>query len=123
MYIPVFVIVTLMVAASGICLILLIFLVIGIMDLENERIRRNRRVIPNSLIRIRRIRQLTERRRQYEMQHLENQQKVNEQIKDCIIIINPDQSVKLGYKSKQTLTCAKKIPKNNNEVISSYIEN
>ena len=65
---------------------------------EYNRILRNNQVMPIS--RIIRLHQL--RRQIYEIQlehHYKKQEKVNEQIKNSVIFINPDHTMQIGFKS------------------------
>ena len=65
---------------------------------EYSRRRRNNQIIPVS--RLIRLQQL--RRQIYEIQseeHYKQQQKVNEQIKNTVIFINPDHTMQIGFKS------------------------
>ena len=64
---------------------------------EYSRRRRNNQIIPVS--RLIRLQQL--RRQIYEIQseeHYKQQQKVNEEIKNSVIFINPDNTMQIGYK-------------------------
>tara|TARA_B100001173_G_C15990755_1_gene548854 strand:+ start:1239 stop:1541 length:303 start_codon:yes stop_codon:yes gene_type:complete len=65
---------------------------------EYSRRRRNNQIIPVS--RLIRLQQL--RRQIYEIQseeHYKQQQKVNEEIKNSVIFINPDHTMQIGFKS------------------------
>ena len=65
---------------------------------EYSRRRRNHQIIPVS--RLIRLQQL--RRQIYEIQseeHYKQQQKVNEEIKNTVIFINPDHTMQIGFKS------------------------
>ena len=70
-------------------------------QLEYNRILRNNQVMPIS--RIIRLHQL--RRQIYEIQleqHYKQQEKVNEQIKNSVIFINPDHTMQIGFKEQRS---------------------
>ena len=65
-------------------------------EYSRRRRRRNNQIIPvNRLIRLQQL-----RRQIYEIQseeHYKQQQKVNEQIKNTVIFINPDNTMQIGF--------------------------
>jgi len=91
------VIILLIVATILLSVIFIIILAFQIQKWNNENIRR-RRVLPiNRLIRLHQL-----RRQIYEIQseeHYKQQQKVNEEIKNSVIFINPDHTMQIGFKS------------------------
>ena len=84
-------------------LFIVVFLSQAIMQyqLEYNRILRNNQVMPIS--RIIRLHHL--RRHLYEIQleqHYKQQEKVNEQIKNSVIFINPDHTMQIGFKEQRS---------------------
>ena len=84
-------------------LFIVVFLSQAIMQyqLEYNRILRNNQVMPIS--RIIRLHQL--RSQIYEIQleqHYKQQEKVNEQIKNSVIFINPDHTMQIGFKEQRS---------------------
>ena len=88
----------------GVFFILFIFVIASqIMHYQFEYSRRRRRrhnqIIPvNRLIRLHQL-----RRQMYEIQseeHYKQQQKVNEEIKNTVIFINPDNTMQIGFKQR-----------------------
>jgi hypothetical protein len=73
--------------------------------MEYSRRRRRRRIIPigsaNWARRVIRLREI--RRQMYEVQlekHYKQQEKVNTQIKNTVIFINPDNTIQIGFKEQ-----------------------
>ena len=68
-------------------------------EYSRRRRRRHNQIIPvNRLIRLHQL-----RRQMYEIQseeHYKQQQKVNEEIKNTVIFINPDNTMQIGFKQR-----------------------
>lgn len=98
MPLPVEVVIVLCIMCGAITILCILFFAFQIMQYQLEYNRRNNQIIPVS--RLIRLQQL--RRQIYEIQseeHYKQQQKVNEQIKNTVIFINPDHTMQIGFKS------------------------
>ena len=98
MPLPVEVVIVLCIMCGAITILCILFFAFQIMQYQLEYNRRNNQIIPVS--RLIRLHQL--RRQIYEIQseeHYKQQQKVNEQIKNTVIFINPDHTMQIGFKS------------------------
>ena len=98
MPLPVEVVIVLCIMCGAITILCILFFAFQIMQYQLEYNRRNNQIIPVS--RLIRLQQL--RRQIYEIQseeHYKQQQKVNEEIKNSVIFINPDHTMQIGFKS------------------------
>ena len=98
MPLPVEVVIILCIMCGTLAILFIVVFSFQIMQYQIEYNRRNNQVIPMS--RIIRLHQL--RRQIYEIQleqHYKQQEKVNEQIKNSVIFINPDHTMQIGFKS------------------------
>ena len=98
MPLPLEVVIVLCIMCGAITILCILFFAFQIMQYQLEYNRRNNQIIPVS--RLIRLHQL--RRQIYEIQteeHYKQQQKVNEQIKNTVIFINPDHTMQIGFKS------------------------
>ena len=98
MPLPVEVVIVLCIMCGAITILCILFFAFQIMQYQLEYNRRNNQIIPvNRLIRLQQL-----RRQIYEIQseeHYKQQQKVNEEIKNSVIFINPDHTMQIGFKS------------------------
>ena len=98
MPLPLEVVIVLCIMCGAITILCILFFAFQIMQYQFEYNRRNNQIIPVS--RLIRLQQL--RRQIYEIQseeHYKQQQKVNEEIKNSVIFINPDHTMQIGFKS------------------------
>jgi hypothetical protein len=98
MPLPLEVVIVLCIMCGAITILCILFFAFQIMQYQLEYNRRNNQIIPVS--RLIRLQQL--RRQIYEIQseeHYKQQQKVNEEIKNSVIFINPDHTMQIGFKS------------------------
>ena len=96
MPLPVEVVIVLCIMCGAITILCILFFAFQIMQYQLEYNRRNNQIIPVS--RLIRLQQL--RRQIYEIQseeHYKQQQKVNEEIKNSVIFINPDHTMQIGF--------------------------
>ena len=108
MPLPVAVIAVICVVMGSLFILFVMICTVQLMDCHMEysrRRRRRRRIIPigsaNWARRVIRLREL--RRQMYEVQleeHYKQQEKVNSQIKNTVIFINPDNTIQIGFKEQ-----------------------
>ena len=107
MPLPVAVIAVICIIMGSLFILFVMICTIQLMDCHTEysHVRRRRRVIPigsaNWARRVIRLREL--RRQMYEVQleeHYKQQEKVNTQIKNTVIFINPDNTIQIGFKEQ-----------------------
>ena len=104
MPLPIELVAVICVVMGSLFIIFVMICAVQLMDWNMEYSRRRRRVIPVGSAawarRVIRLRELT--RQMYEVQleeHYKKQEKINAQIKNSVIFINPDHTVQIGFKS------------------------
>ncbi len=107
MPLPVAVVAIICIIMGSLFILFVMICTVQLMDchMEYSRRRRRRRVIPigsaNWARRVIRLREI--RRQMYEVQlekHYKQQEKVNTQIKNTVIFINPDNTIQIGFKEQ-----------------------